>query len=124
MGCLAQKARAGLRPVWIAAGGAWTGLDISDKRFEPTEDFMLTDLAILNISFGTNGSTTHKARQEWMKTAERDRAALEFKQGIGRLMLRSGLLDRRLHILDPRVWYKSVHYAPFRRMLIGYKVAE
>lgn len=119
-----QKARAGLRPIWLAAGGAWTGLDISDKRFQPAEDFMLTDLAIINIPFGTNGSTTHKARVEWMKTAERDRAALEFKQGIGRLMRRGGLLDRRLHILDPRVWDKSVYYAPFRRMLIGYKVIE
>lgn len=119
-----QKARAGLRPIWLAAGGAWTGLDISDKRFEPAEDFMLTDLAIINIPFGTNLSTTHKARQEWMNTAERDRAALEFKQGIGRLMRRGGLLDRRLHILDPRIWDKSVYYAPFRRMLAGYKVAE
>lgn len=118
-----QKARAGMRPIWIAAGGAWTGLDISDKRHDPEDDFMLTDLAIINIPFGTNRSTTHRARVEWMRTAERDRAALEFKQGIGRLMRRGGLLDRRLHILDQRVWDKSVYYAPFRRMLIGYKVA-
>lgn len=118
-----QKARAGLRPIWIAAGGAWTGLDISDKRFAPAEDFMLTDLAIVNIPFGTNRSTTHEARKEWMKSAERDRAALEFKQGIGRLMRRGGLQDRRLHILDPRVWDMSGYYAPFRRMLIGYVVA-
>jgi ATP-dependent DNA helicase DinG len=119
-----QKAKVGLRPIWIAAGGAWTGLDVSDKTVAPEQDFLLTDLAIINIPFGTNRSTTHQSRMEWMGTAERDRAALEFKQGIGRLMRRGGLTDRRLHILDARVWDKRIWYAPFRKILAGYTVAR
>lgn len=119
-----QKARAGLRPVWLAAGPAWTGLDLSDREKPAGEDFMLTDLVVINIPFGTNQSTTHRARLEWMKLAERDRAALEFKQGIGRLVRREGLPDRRIHILDPRVWRPLPYFAPFRRMLERYPAAS
>lgn len=115
------KARAGLRPIWLATGPAWTGLDVSDKSLPAEQDFMLTDLVITNIPFNTNRSTTHQARLEWMKLAERDRAALEFKQGIGRLMRRQGLQGRRLHILDPRVWTMTPYYTPFRRMLEPYQ---
>ena len=115
------KSRAGLRPIWIAAGGAWTGIDISDRTVAPEADFMLTDLVICNLPFGTNRSTTHITRVEKSWMAERDRAALEFKQGIGRLMRRAGLLHRRIHILDPRVWYPRSIYVPFRHILSGYR---
>jgi hypothetical protein len=76
------------------------------------------------LPFGTNRSSTHVARTEWLKTAERDRAALEFKQGIGRLMRRKGVTDRRLHILDTRVMDYDNNpgmYAPFRSILSKYK---
>lgn len=117
-------AKRGVRPVWVGTGGAWTGVDIRDDRYkddQASHDLLLTDLAICNLPFGTNRSTTHQARLEWMKTAERDRAALEFKQGIGRLMRRDGLNDRRIHILDPRVWEPHQFYAPFRQLLRNYR---
>lgn len=116
-------AKRGVRPVWVGTGGAWTGVDIRDDRYQDEEsshDLLLTDLVICNLPFGTNRSTTHQARLEWMKTAERDRAALEFKQGIGRLMRRD-LNDRRIHILDPRVWEPIQFYAPFRQLLRNYR---
>lgn len=114
-----HKAREGIRPIWVSTGGAWTGLDIRASS-SPEDDFMLTDLVIVNIPFGTNRSTTHQQRMEHSRIAERDRAALEFKQGIGRLMRRGGVSSRRLHILDPRVWNPSPFYIPFRKILERY----
>lgn len=111
----------GLRPVWLATGPAWTGLDLRQEGVPAEEDFLLTDLVIANLPFGTNRSTTHAARMEWMRTAERDRAALEFKQGIGRLVRREGVTGRRIHILDPRVWKMQPFYAPFRKILEPYQ---
>jgi len=89
--------------IWLAAGPAWVGMDIVDRSLPPHEDFLFTDLVIPRIPYGTLHSTAHHARMEWMKTAERDRAAMQFRQGAGRLMRREGLLKRRLIFLDGRV---------------------
>lgn len=115
-----RKAREGLRPVWLAVGPAWTGLDLRDETVPAEQDYLLTDLAITNIPFGTNRSTTHANRSQYVRTAERDRAALEFKQGLGRLMRREGVSNRRLHLLDPRIWAAKGFYAPFRKILEPY----
>ncbi len=121
------KYLSGINPIWIGTGAAWTGIDIKDDRFNDENakfDFMLTDLVICNIPYGTNHSSTHAARTEWNRFAERDRAALEFKQGIGRLMRRAGLKDRKIYILDPRIYdvgNKAIYYIPFRTILKNYK---
>lgn len=114
-------AKHGSRPIWLATGPAWTGLDIRDERVSAKDDFLLTDLVITNLPFGTNRSTTHAARMEWQRTAERDRAALEFKQGIGRLVRREGVTGRRIYILDPRVWVMQPYYTPFRKIIEAYQ---
>jgi ATP-dependent DNA helicase DinG len=113
----------GTRPIWLATGPAWTGLDLREEGVDAKDDFLLTDLVIANLPFGTNRSTTHAARMEWQRTAERDRAALEFKQGIGRLVRREGVTERRIHILDPRVWVLQPYYAPFRKIIEPYQTS-
>lgn len=110
----------GKKPVWLATGGAGTGVDITQPDMDAANDWWLTDLVIVKIPFGTNRSTTHQARTEYNKIAERDRAALEFKQWIGRLIRRKGLQHRRIHILDPTVWEDRAFFVPFRAILQPY----
>lgn len=100
----------GHRPIWLAAGNAaWTGLDISNRSVSAEQDFWLTDLVIPRVPFGTNKTSTHASRMEWFKNAETERATLEFRQGLGRLMRRAGLTDRHIWILDARIWSDAYH---------------
>ena len=100
---LAQR---GLQPVWLATGGAWTGLDLRDKAVpddQAQKDTLLTDLVIPNIPLGLSGGTTHAARREAFLPVEGMATALLFRQGLGRLIRRSGLRDRRIWMLDARL---------------------
>lgn len=92
------------RPVWLATGPAWTGLDLSDRDVPAEDDRLLTDLVIPRIPFGAERSSIHQLRAQFMWTAERDRAAFQFRQGVGRLMRRPGVRRRRLWVLDGRIW--------------------
>lgn len=115
----------GKRPVWLATGPAWTGLDLSDKKVPPEEDTLLTDVIIPRVPFGTEHSRTHRIRMSWMHTADRDRAAFQCKQGMGRLVRRRGLRGRRLWMIDGRIWSTDQSYVwlmePVRMMLEVYK---
>lgn len=101
-------AGAGNRPVWLALGAAWTGLDINgaDADISSDADNLLTDLVIPRIPFSLNRSMTHHYR-----TTTNDKVpwelldtAMRFKQGLGRLVRREGLpINRRIHVLDGRV---------------------
>lgn len=114
-----------IRPILIGTGSAWTGIDLrADDSIPPEEDRVLTDLFIANLPFGTNRSTTHATRVEQSFLNERDRALLEFKQGLGRLMRRKGVLNRRIWILDPRIDYLGSVFVPFRKMIEPYKVTK
>jgi len=110
--------RAGLKPIWIGTGGAWTGLDLVDRQAEqPEDDLLLTDLVIINVPFGTSRTSTHEARARTRWHVERDRAVLEFRQGMGRLMRREGVRHRKLWLLDPRIQTGGARYAPFRHLI-------
>lgn len=117
--------RDGKRPVWLATGPAWTGLDLSDKDLPPEEDTLLTDVIIPRVPFGTEHSRTHRIRISWLRTAERDRASFQCKQGMGRLVRRRGLRGRRLWMIDGRIWSADPSYVwlmePVRMMLEAYK---
>jgi len=113
----------GGRPVWLALGGAWTGLDINGSEFglSPKDDNLLTDLAIIKIPFVNieqNSLSPGYAALE---------ASLKFKQGLGRLVRREGLpKNRRIIILDARL--SSPDLAAFtstiRHMLSGYRTKK
>lgn len=111
------KYRSGKTPIWIGTGPAWTGLDLSDQEEpDPEKDFLLTDLVITRIPFSVNRSATQLAREEWMGyRAVISEALMQFKQGIGRLVRRRGLLNRNLWILDGRI----VHVEYKNRMKTG-----
>jgi CRISPR type IV-associated DEAD/DEAH-box helicase Csf4 len=104
----------GVKPLWLAVGSAWTGLDVGGHTYDsigapnlpPGEDNVLTDLVIPRIPFGTNKTITHKVRVErhpWMPWEILD-VVFRFRQGLGRLVRRGGLpRNRRIFMLDGRV---------------------
>lgn len=102
-------AQAGRKPVWLALGGAWTGLDVNGANYDikkPTEDNLITDLVIPRIPFGLNKSLTQLHRMSIQSAVPWDLldAAMRFKQGIGRLVRREGLPNnRRIFVLDGRL---------------------
>lgn len=102
-----RRAYAGDRPIWLALGGAWTGIDLRDGRFaddEADRDLLLTDVVIPAIPFGLNRTTTHEARVNFSGFhAHKAEALNTFCQGLGRLVRREGLIGRRLWVLDGRL---------------------
>lgn len=113
----------GGRPVWLALGGAWTGLDINGSEFglSPQADNLLTDLAIIKIPFVNIEQNSLNPGYAALE------ASLKFKQGLGRLVRREGLpKNRRIIILDARL--SSPDLAAFtstiRHMLSGYRTKK
>lgn len=125
----------GMKPVWLAVGGAWTGVDIGGhepwERLFGTmvpaeEDNVLTDLVIPRLPYGTNQSFTHLWRIRTFPNVPWDLfdASLKFKQALGRLVRRAGLpSNRRIHVLDGRLGEASHdgRLAPFERSLSRYR---
>ena len=107
-----RKARAGDRPVWIATGGAWVGLDLRDSlAIEAKDDNLLTDLVILRLPFQQNQTSTHYARKERSgHDIEFLETAIRLRQGLGRLIRREGVLNRRIWFMDGRVHGARRHY--------------
>ncbi len=114
------------RPVWLAAGPAWTGLDLSSREVDAVDDKRLTYLVIPRVPFGTERSSVHQVRMKTLQTAERDRAAFQFRQGLGRLVRRPGVPNQHLMVLDGRIWSneKKWLFAPIRAMLERYPDLE
>jgi CRISPR type IV-associated DEAD/DEAH-box helicase Csf4 len=122
-----------VRPIWIAVGGAWTGLDISGKdmmpRRAPQEDYTVTDLVIPRVPFGLNHSITHATRIKSNPSVSWEilDTLFRFKQGMGRLIRDEGLPkdSRRIWVLDNRIndprKNLSRSFAGIRALLAGYK---
>lgn len=116
-------AQAGLKPLWFATGNAWTGLDLRDHDAEHAcDDTLLTDLVIVRVPQSLNRSSTQIARLEWMGfRADVAECGIRLKQGIGRLIRRPGVKNRRLHILDGRlIATPRPHYIFYRNILAPY----
>lgn len=67
-----KAVHAGQKPLWLAVGGAWTGLDVGGhgpwqeifgNALEARDDNALTTLVIPRIPFGTNQTITHLWRK-------------------------------------------------------------
>jgi len=117
--------RAGVRPLLLALGGAWTGLDLSPNwSIAAAEDNVLTDLVLLNAPIAVNRTITHMRRREVLGPhADIAAATITFRQGIGRLVRRPGLpSNRRLHFLDGRMYDPAwgSYMQPLRRALSNY----
>lgn len=107
-----QLAAAGQRPVWLATGRAWTGLDLSMPHRRPEEDVALSDLVITRLPFNTNRTLSHQVRTSrsggWKLNEQEMLFAL--RQGAGRLIRRQGLEDRHLWLYDPRAFDAARNY--------------
>lgn len=113
---------AGLRPVWVGVGSAWTGIDLSDDSVEPQDDRMLTDLVITRLPMGVNRTLTSERRAAIAGfSVVLQEAVWHMRQGIGRLVRRKGVGPRNLWVLDPRLASKDNWSAPFRQALIRYR---
>lgn len=96
------------RPLWLALGPAWTGVDLVEKDENGNDapakdDRLLSDLIITRIPIGLTRSVTMEARVASNFKVTGYETLLRFKQGLGRLIRRKGLCDRRLLLLDGRL---------------------
>lgn len=102
--------QSGIRPVWIAVGSVWTGLNLSDPSRPAEQDNLLTDLIIPRTPYSLNQSISAAAKG---LTAAKHIQALEeagstLKQGIGRLVRREGVpCNRRIFYIDSRIYEKN-----------------
>lgn len=113
----------GKRPVWIGLGAAWTGIDLTDRACtDPAQDTMLSDLVITRLPLGLNRTLTHERRLAIagfkVVTAE---ALWHFRQGLGRLVRRPGVKNKKLWVLDCRFRGDSPWTSSFRRLLDTYR---
>lgn len=121
-----KMARSGVRPIWIATGAAWTGLDLADDTVpdsEASRDLLLTDLLMPNLPFGLDRGTTQMMRiQRFKFGAEAIATQRRLRQGLGRLVRRAGLQHRRIWMLDGRLQHPAAatYTADLRRVLINY----
>ncbi len=108
---------AGHRPLWLALGGAWTGIDVgghsdqyrelhSQTTLPAADDNLFTDLVIPALPYGVNQSLTFRWRVHarpafpW-RTLD---AAFFYRQGLGRLIRRPGIPENRhIWVLDARL---------------------
>jgi ATP-dependent DNA helicase DinG len=96
---------AGLRPVLLGLGVAWTGIDLKDSAVPADRDTLLTDLIVARLPVALNRTNAMLARIE--RTGMNpviSEALLMLKQGMGRLIRRDGVTDRRIWILDGRMF--------------------
>jgi len=115
---------AGIRPVWLATGAAWTGLNLRDQ-VAPIRDSLLTDLVVTRLPvtqstgvFGRSKTGRGDLRILRLKTA------FTFRQGIGRLIRADGLTHRRLWLCDGRLVLPVPAYVfltqPCRQVIAAY----
>lgn len=117
----AQAFRSGVKPVWIGLGSAWTGIDLSDTDVQPNEDYMLTDLVVSRLPIGLNRSLTHERRMKMRGfSVVAQEAVWQFRQGIGRLVRREGVPERKLWVLDSRLDETNTWASPMRNVLKSY----
>ncbi|AJF08230.1 hypothetical protein GSUB_17240 (plasmid) [Geoalkalibacter subterraneus] len=103
---------AGKKPVWVATGQAWTGLDLGDA---------LSDLVITRIPFAGRGSRVGAGRG-----ASKFDAAFTLRQGIGRLVRKEGCQTKNLWVFDGRIWLpqKQKFYKMFKDIFEVYDKRE
>jgi ATP-dependent DNA helicase DinG len=117
----------GIKPVWLATGAAWTGMNLTDDRDGSLaqDDRMLSDLVLTRLPIGIARSLTHERRKAIqgfpVVTTE---AVFQMRQGIGRAVRREGVPDRNLWILDSRIDGKEGWAATFRSALKPYSRAK
>jgi CRISPR type IV-associated DEAD/DEAH-box helicase Csf4 len=133
-----RRRRMGQKPLWLAVGAAWTGVDVGghdpwtnlfDERIAAADDNVLCDLVIPRLPFGSNHSMSHQWRVHNRPQMAWDvlDTAFRFKQGLGRPIRRDGLpRNRRFWILDGRLSdvAASSNYRIFEQLIANYPVRK
>ncbi len=107
---------AGKRPVWLATGGAWTGLDLSDFSVAPKEDQVISRLIVPKLPF----NVPDEARDMNIFDSGHE-SYFKLKQGFGRLIRRAGRAGMCLELLDKRVHRNSPLYKASLKLLKQYQ---
>ena len=116
--------KAGIYPIWLGTGAAWTGIDLTDHEAEPADDSMLTNLVVTRLPVGLNRSLTHERRVQIAGFGiSAQEGCWQLRQGIGRLVRREGVKNRNLWVIDPRLDSKLPWVASFLRVL-SYRTAQ
>ena len=130
-----RLSHSGLKPLWLAVGSAWTGVDIGGhdpwaelfgSPIKAQDDVVLTDLVIPRLPYGTNQSLSHLLRMRTSPAMPWDLldASLRLKQALGRLVRRADLpKNRRIFLLDARVTDPAMEgrLVPFLKTFANYK---
>jgi CRISPR type IV-associated DEAD/DEAH-box helicase Csf4 len=130
-----RLSHSGLKPLWLAVGSAWTGVDIGGHDpwaelfgapIKAEADNVLTDLVITRLPYGTNQSLSHLIRMRTSPSMPWDLldASLRLKQALGRLVRRANLpKNRRIFLLDARVTDPTMagRLVPFIKTFSNYK---
>lgn len=88
------KVKAGRKPIWLAQGPAWTGLDLADQ--------LIDNLVITRIPFPVPDAIREGQKSHY-GAHKVNQMAMTFKQGIGRLVRSRTASPKRLWILDGRI---------------------
>jgi len=116
--------RSANRPVWVAVGRAWTGLDLHSKE----NPELLTDLVIINLPFGMQHSASHvhDVRRNGFHNVVPYSTSIMLKQGIGRLKREDDETQRNIWVLDNRMFHgkkkNASHFAIPRSVLMPYEM--
>lgn len=114
--------KAGVKPVWIGVGAAWTGINLRDDSVIPAEDRMLTDLVIPRLPWRLNRSLSHQRRVAMVGgSVDLQEANWHFRQGIGRLVRTEGVGQKNLWVLDCRLDKNKGWASGFTRTLARYR---
>lgn len=107
----------GARPILIATGVAWTGIDLTDKSVAPEHDTLLSDLIIACFPIGLNKTTSAMSRFEktGVDSIIKD-ALLIIKQGLGRLVRHPNAPEKNLWVLDGRLWTEWPKFERFQKI--------
>lgn len=109
------------RPVWLGTGAAWTGFNLSNSAVPVGEDFTLTDLVVPRLPYGTVRTLSHARRSQIAgPVVGHQEATWRLQQGLGRLVRREGVLNRRLWVLDKRIDDLSPQTKGMRELLSRY----
>lgn len=106
---------AGNKPIYLATGAAWTGLDLTDRQQDAVDDNMIQSLVIPRLPYAP--LETPEKRVPFH--IARSNALLMFKQGMGRLVRRAGRENMNLIVTDHRIFDRA--HSGFLKMLTQYR---
>lgn len=95
----------GIQPILIAAGAAWTGIDLTDKTVAHDKDRLLSTLILSCAPVGLNRSLSMLKRIE--KTSVRpiiNESLMMLRQGLGRVVRHPEMQKIDIWMLDGRPW--------------------